>query len=254
MTSTHCKNCIFSHEASTSNPCEFNLIEIIKNDHDLSIVDNFYYIKDYKCCYGFSKNVYSANQELVTNIDIKNWIISKAKLSYYLIIDIRNLEQDKIDKKILEISQLDIKPRFVSFFASNSQDIKIIISSAQNQLNGYGIDWKVHSFLDSLPLNDCINIAAETTISSFTDIVVLFIEDCSRFNKPINEYINYLHYKFKLIQDGAHCVLEDNSLNLLSMYISVYKSIISNTGKDILSALQKIPQLKIDNYDLQKSK
>ena len=254
MANTHCKSCMFSKETNSDNPCDFGLIEIIKDHKEISVVDNFFYIKDYKCNYGFSEHIYTTNPELQKEIDIKNFILDKAKLQYYLVLDIRLLSLEEIKNEISIIKKLDIKPKFISFISSNEQKTSDIIKTIKSLLSSKNIDWKVHVFLNTMSLNDCINIAVETTISTFKEISVLVINNCSDHTIDINTHINYLHYSFRLIQDKNHCIMHNkDDLNMVAIYISLYKSIITTIGKNILNGINSIPDLNIGKYEIKES-
>lgn len=255
MANTHCKNCMFSREADSSSPCEFNLIDIIKNKKELSIIDNFFYIKDYKCAYGFSENIYQTHPELQKNVNIKDYVLDQAKISYYLIIDIRLFSTDELIQKINTIKELDIKPKFISLITSTQQNTKDIILKLQKQLDKTKIDWKIHSFLNTISFNDCINIAADTTINSIENIQYMVLDDGTPYSISINNIINHAHYVFKIIQDNIYCIATDKeSLHMMSMYVSLYKSVISTIGKDIINGINSIPNLNIGSYDIEKSK
>jgi hypothetical protein len=254
MANTHCKNCMFSNEANSTSPCEFNLIDLVKDNKELSVVDNFFYIKNYKCAYGFSENIYTENPELQNIPDIKTFIIDKAKLKYYLILDIRKLSDNSISNQINVIKTLDIKPSFISLICSNEQKANNIISNAKDEFKNSGIDWKVHVFVNSIPLNDCVNISAETTISNLQNISTILISDCSDDTLFLNDAVNYMHYSFRLIQNDSYCIMKNkNNLNMLAIYVSLYKSILSTVSKDILHGIDSIPELKIGTYVIKDS-
>lgn len=255
MANTHCKNCMFSKTADSTQPCEFDIIDIIKDSKELSVVDNYFYIKNYKCHYGFSEKVYESNPELQKIGDLKSFIVEKTKLVYYLVIDIRRLSELEIHNKISIIKNLDIKPKFVSFIASSqNQNIKNIIDLVNENLNNHSIDWKVHSFINSISFNDCINIAAETTVQPINGLQFL-VFDAGEANELINNVINHIHYTWIITQSGNYCfVNEKNNINLLSIHIALYKAVISTNHKDIIEVLNNIPNLDIGEYDFEKSK
>lgn len=254
MANTHCKNCMFSNEANNSSPCEFNLIDLIKEHKELSIVDNYFYIKNYKCAYGFSENIYIDNPELQKIPDLKTFILNKATIKYYLILDIRKLSDNYISSQINLIKTLDIKPSFISLICSNEQKASDIISNAKEEFKNSGIDWKVHIFVNSIPLNDCVNISAETTISNLQNISAILISDCSDDTLFLNDAVNHMHYSFRLIQNDTYCIMKNkNTLNMLAIYVSLYKSILSTISKDILQGIGSIPELKIGSYVIKDS-
>jgi len=254
MANTHCKNCMFSNEANSVSPCEFHLIDLVKDHKELSVVDNFFYIKNYKCAYGFSESIYTENPELQKIPDLKTFIVEKAKLRYYLILDVRKLSDNDIASQINLIKTLDIKPSFISLICSNEQKANEIISSAKDEFKHSGIDWKVHVFVQSISLNDCVNISAETTINNLQNISAILINDCSDDSLFLNDAVNHMHYSFKLIQNDTYCIMKNkNSLNMLAIYVSLYKSILSTVSKDILYGIGSIPEIKIGTYVIKDS-
>lgn len=258
MANTHCKNCMFSKEAKTTDPCDFGIIEIIKNSKELSIIDNYFYIKNYRCAYGLSENIYNQYPELQKTDNIQNFVADRAKLKYYLLLDLRNLSNVDIISKIDEIKTFNIKPKFISLICNQDSHDQNLISQIHKSFKGSSISWKIHLFLHSIPLNDCINIAAETTIPNFDEkITALIINDYTNkeVNNLFNDHINYVHYVFKVLQNDTYCIAnETNSLNMMAMFTSLYKSIISTISKDILYGINNIKELKIGHYDLEASK
>jgi len=246
---------MFSKEANTTTPCEFNLIEVLDNKKELSIVDNFFYIKDYKCAYGFSDNIYNTYPQLQKDVDIKNFVLEKAKILYYLIIDARLLSVEELKERTNQTTKLDIKPKFVSIITSTQQNTKTIISSMQKIFEKTNIDWKVHSFLNTMSFNECINITAETTINNLENIQYMIFDDGNESSLCLNDVVNHSQYVFKIIQDNVYCIMSNkDSLHMTSMYISLYKSIVSTIGRDIVTGIHSIPNLNIGLYDIEKSK
>jgi hypothetical protein len=84
---TSCKNCLFSHEASSDSTCEFNIIDHIKENKTITIKDNFFHIENYLCQYGMSREIYEKNKDELEkqNIDIKEQIKKNAYIKYYLV-------------------------------------------------------------------------------------------------------------------------------------------------------------------------
>jgi hypothetical protein len=64
-------------------------IDYIKDDKTLSIDSDGYYIfHQYVCRMGFDKNTYDKNNDKVSIEEIKQEIINRACIRYYLLIDI----------------------------------------------------------------------------------------------------------------------------------------------------------------------
>jgi hypothetical protein len=246
---------MFSKETNTSSPCEFGIIDLISKNKELSVIDNFYYIKNYKCFYGFSENIYNQHPELQKEVDIKSFVLKKAQIAYYYILDARNLTTEQLYNKLEIIKTLDIKPKFISIVLSSHNEVKTCIENTKKILDQTNIDWKIHSFINSESFNHCINILAETTIQYMDNVQYILFDDGNEYDHNLSDIVNHMHYSYRVLQSGVSCiVLNTNSLHMMSMSIALYKSLVSMIGLDIIESLNQIPNLVIGNYDIAESK
>jgi hypothetical protein len=251
MANTHCKLCLYAKEASSDEPCEFNIISYIKDIKEITTLDNYFYIKNYRCLYGFSKDKYINEKDNLDSMDLKQHIIQEAKISYYLVVDMRSLSNEQIKTYIDYINNLDIKPKFLSLIARTSTDIleKIDIF---NQTIAKEIKWKAHAFIEDVTFNNCLNIAAETNVTD-SDCRFLMAIDAKKDNN-LNDMVNHCHYMFRVLQDNVHLIMKSqDDLNGIFIPVAIYKSMINAIGGDLIKALSMIPNIIIKNYEIEKS-
>jgi len=249
MTNTHCKICLFADKASESECCEFGIIDDIKTIKNLEVIDDYWYIKNYRCFYGFSKALYESHKNDFVNIDIKNHIVDQAKISYYLILDMREISDDILPKIIDQINELNIRPKSISFIFRTGYEGSMHpkISVLNNNLSK-DIKWKVHAFLENISFNECANIAGETNVQESACSLVMFI-DASK-NHDINSMVNYAQYSYRVLQDDAIVIVKDHALfDGMIMPVSLFKNMINVVGRDTIKSMSMIPNLTIKKYE-----
>lgn len=250
MSNTHCKICLFANSTESETPCEYNIISEIKDYKEISILDNYFYVKNYKCLYGFSKELYNEQKENLGGLDkIKDTIIARSLLPYYLIVNLASMSYEQISVVIDQINNLEIKPALISFIintgyeGSISKQIDIINNLSSN------IKWKIHSFIDSSSFEYRCNIAAETNLSDSKSSFIMFY-DVSAEYLDINNLICHAHHLFRVVQDNAHGIMIDkNKLNGTILMIPLFQSLINAVGGDIIKGLQMIENIIIRNYE-----
>lgn len=252
MTNTHCKICLFADKASEKNCCEFDIISDIKNIKTLDIIDDYWYIKNYRCLYGFSKQLYDKEKSSFDNIDIKNHIINKAKIAYYLIIDMRQISDDVLPNVIDSLNSLNIKPQLTSFIFRTGYEgsINPKIKTLNEKLSKE-IKWKIHAFLEDISFNECANIAGETNVQESSCSFIMFI-DGQEINE-VNDLVDYAQYSYRVLQDDAIVLMKDTaSFNGTIMPVSLFKNLINVVGRDTIKSMSMIPNLVIKKYEIEK--
>jgi hypothetical protein len=261
MGNTYCKGCVFSsptdaltYDYSENSHCKFDIPKYIKNIKTITVKDQYYYIENYICKYAFSENVLQQNANLDAK-EIENIIIEKAKLKYYLIINIiGNKCSSSLLDMIISVNQLDIKPNMISVLIDTSLDKKEIFDTIQQNLDKK-IKWKIHTFVDSIPLNDRFNIAAETTIqNSESSNIFLYDLAAKTTSISLNDMVNHVHYTRNVEQRVSYGFIEKpDNLSGLCLPISLYKSIITNIDRDIIKGINMVEEIKLDRYEIEKS-
>jgi hypothetical protein len=126
MGNTNCKICAFSEPSISNSPCRFEIIDHIKDIKIIETRDEYNYIKDYTCKYGIDHKTYN-DPEFVKNVtNIQSYIVEKAKISYYLVVNLTSIDNN-IENICEEINSLDIKPRFISFISHKDIDPNTVI-------------------------------------------------------------------------------------------------------------------------------
>lgn len=157
---TSCAKCIFADFADSDNPCQMNIIEQIKEYHNINIKDRFNYIQDYHCKYAFSMEVYEEHKHSLGQIsDLESSVKDNAKIKYYLMINVT--DPTILDLVCDSIKSLQIRPKYVSFLLEQNNSTDNIIELLSNKLNSI-CEWKIHNFLEKTPLDHKITTVLDT--------------------------------------------------------------------------------------------
>lgn len=246
ITNTNCKRCLFSNKASSDSPCKHNIIEYIKEHKKTSIVDDFYIIEEYMCKMGFDKDVFEKNKNDVSIDIIKQEIINKACIGYYLVIDITTLDPSGVSSLCDTLIGLSIKPKFVSFLLFPDDSNKEKILALKNHIGDHFM-WKAHSFISEISFDDALNVALDTNVgkNNTSFLLIYNAKDIAELDENINELNSYIiisqkpfHYAKKREADG---------LGGLFMTFSNY-NICRSIDKNIEQALSTIPEAIILEY------
>lgn len=254
MNKTYCNKCLFSKPVSSGLSCEFDIPKMIQETSGdrLSTIEDFYIIDNYNCLYGFSKSQYESNLDNLKDIDIKNMVMQKADLKYYLVIDAREIKDDSFMGLMDKINHLDIKPTKISILIgpNRSEEIYQLIRE-----NISCPKWTVHVFIASLSFNDCINIVLDTNLPNCDSWCVLFydgtkLNNNDNININLDNIVNYLQKKF-IIQQTTYMGFVENlsSLHALCLNCSLYKYLTSFIANDILKALKITTDIKLQYYE-----
>lgn len=247
MTKTQCNKCMFSDKVSSDLSCKFEIPNKIKNIKNLSVVDDFYEIDNYRCLYGFSKNQYNNSLDNLKDLDIYDLIKNKADIKYYLIVDARTISNTELKNIIDQINSLEIKPRDCSIIINpNSPDE--IYDYVKNNL--VCRKWTIRVFVETLSFNNCINIILDTNLISSESWCLLFI-DASQMNLNLNSVINEMQKTFIIEQRNFFGLKhKDKSLHMLCLNCRVYKTLVSTIDRDIIKAIESTPEIILETYEI----
>lgn len=162
MKNTYCKNCLFAEKVSRKkNTCKFNIIDKIKNIKELTIEDDYYKINNYLCKFGFSKNTYEINKDLIKDIDLEKNLIDRLRLRYYLVIDARYV--DEYESIINSIRSTKYQPQYVSILVENDIRAKHYISALETDpTRQYG--YKIHCVLEAGGFAKILSMVLDTNL------------------------------------------------------------------------------------------
>jgi hypothetical protein len=246
MTKTQCNKCIFADTVSSNSPCEFHIPEKIKDIKNVSIIDDFYEIENYRCLYGFSKNQYDQNIDNLKDVDIRNLAKDKASLKYYLILDARQISKDQLYRIIDDIDKLDTKPTHLSIIISPN-DPDPAYEYVRHNLSCR--KWTIHVFIETLSLNDCINTILDTNLIASQSWCLLFI-DANSLDKKIQDVISFLQDNFIIKQKNFYGVKYTDSLHMMCLNCMVYKTLVSTIDRDIIKSLESTTEITLETYEI----
>jgi hypothetical protein len=213
---TSCERCIFSDKADSSAPCKFNIIESIKDAKKLDIKNNYYYINNYVCRYGFAKTQEEQILKNFPDVDLMEYSRLHSYVRYYLVID--NLDNpDDIMDICNYIKKLAIKPKGISIL-TRQNNLPEIIGKYKEEL-GDSLLWKLHNFFDpTIDFAVGLDVALSTNNNLKTCEFLWLVND-KQLDHMINtkaiEQINYI-------------------INVMQPDIGILKSVLTN---DNLSGL-----------------
>lgn len=234
---TSCEKCIFADYANSEEPCKMNIIDQIKQYHNISISENnFYSISDYYCRYGFDLNRYDQHKEEIGTIeDLKNTLINRAKVKYYLVIDVKDASGIPVLCKT--INRLTIPPQFISFIFIQQNNTDIIINNIKNILNP-NIGWKIHNFLEDTDLTNSISVIFDTNAGQ-KDTVYFWINSDTNFSSWNNEIIKINNILY-IDQPKCHALFRSKNKDGLFLSFNQYKEMKIHLNSDIFKAINLI--------------
>lgn len=246
ITNTKCELCMFANAASSDNPCENKLIEFIKDTKKIDIVNNYYVIHDYACKMGFSKEHYEKNKDKLSLAEIKQEIVNRVCMTYYLVMDITKCSTAEIENVCKKLNTIDIKPAFISFILFPSGDNKEKIFTIKKYIDN-SIMWKAHTFIENMSFDDAISAALETNFYKNNSRYILIynpkdIEDLNKDTNQINSDIMILQ---KIFHYGKK--IKSQSLDGLFLRFDNYE-ICKSIDKDINKALETNTKAIVLNY------
>lgn len=246
ITNTNCQKCIFANKANQDEPCQHNIIEYIKDHKKLDIVNDYYVINEYVCRMGFSKDIYEANKDKISLEDIKQEIVDRACMRYYLILDISTTSPEALKNTCDILLDLKIKPAFISFIMLPSDDNKEKITVLKT-LTDDKLMWKAHSFIETMDIDNVIHSILDTNFQNNHSEYIL-IYDINNLEQLDND-INEINSNIIIYQKPFHYARKHNSSNLdgLFMHFNNYQ-VCRSRDNHIVEALKAIPEAIVLEY------
>jgi hypothetical protein len=246
ITNTKCQRCLFADRAESNNPCEHNIIDHIKNHKTIKVEAGFNVIENYVCKMGFDKKTYEKNKSSLSIETIKQELVNRACLSYYLLIDISYLDAKQVEVLCEKLLNLSIKPKFISFLLFPHDQNKEKIFTIKKHM-GKEIMWKAHSFINEISKNDAIHIALDTNVGK-NDTQYLLIYDAKDID-DLDQDTNEINSNIMIIQKPFHYGKKVGSENLNGLFISFNNYNFSRSiDKDLQQAISGITGATILEY------
>lgn len=204
MKNTLCERCYFSQKTSSNEPCVFNIPNLVKDYHSVTIDQEYYKIHNYNCRYGFSKKIYEENIDKFHNIDMIDYVKTNNIVKYSLSLIVKNYNPEKIYQKIHSLS---ILPFYITVICyEKAEALHKILQSANNY-----IPYKIHKFLEDMPPAQALHVALETNKNKIGNL--MWILDENGLDYIIQkDSIQNINYTINVTQQPAHYYFS-NQLN-----------------------------------------
>lgn len=251
LKNTYCKRCIFSGPADSESSCEFAIPTYIKDIKNIEIKEGYNYIYHYACKYGMDKDIFEQNKELQSVENIKEYIINKAFIEYFLLIDIRPIN-NLLENLITQINTLDIKPKFISFVNHDFNNTETIIKYITSNLAS-NIKWKLHNFILDLSLEKILNVILDTNAGANNSKIFHIYEPRDNIvigSNLLNDRINFIHFTTIVEQKLCHGFFNNyDTLDGLALPFSAFKHLYNCETKSIMKELKKQTELILLPYE-----
>lgn len=217
MNNTACEKCYFSNTVDSDHPCKFNIIEQIKDTKEITVKNNFYYINEYSCRYGISKDTINEHQKVLKDINIEEYIISKNTIKYYLIINYKS--EFEAEKLCNMLNSLPISPQFVSILTYDINPV-IIIKDIKEHMSPQ-IKWKAHNFLDpNMSFGKAAKVALDTKHNLF-DIPYLWLLSAENLSYALSaKAIEKINYIVNIQQPVCNFVTSNKATGINDLFIN----------------------------------
>lgn len=247
--STDCSKCIFAKPSSSDNPCSFYIVDAIKDIKKVTIKNDFYYINEYVCKYGFSKDKLENLKKEFPDTDLVEYIKYQTYIKYYLVIN--NLDNNVDISDICEkIKQLIIKPKGVSILI-RKENMPETIKLCSNILGDHLL-WRLHNFFDEqVDFATGINISMSTN-NHLKESNFLWIINDSQLDYMIeNKCIEQINHIVNVDQPEIGIFKSKTTTDLLSgifLTKNNYMGLTKNIAPILNLALQKF--IESDNINI----
>lgn len=251
---TACEKCIFSAKVESDKPCEFNIIDeiILSKSHALEEQNSFYYIKNYNCKYGFSKEKLKDFQNISNDIDIRDYVIEKNYIDYFMVVD--NTEDNLSTEEITDLLyQLAIKPKSISVL-TKLKDTQNAVTILKEKIPN-GVIWKLHNFYyEQLDKYMCLYSALSTNKLINKSPYIWIISAASLKHAIDGKHIDQINYIINIRQPELGILKKTSSdyYNGLFLTTKNYLMLTQNLDQNINSAIEKFTQIhntSINTYD-----
>lgn len=192
---TPCKNCTFAKfEQNTQTGCELGYLDIYKNRSDLEILEVYdeskeFFVINKKKCIGYREDKWFkqyGDQELSMEQKI-NLYFEKNKISYAMVINLKDANQTDLENIIDQIQKLSIKPEKIILvrYPPSNNEILFPYEYIKNIIDTLNINWKIQTVVDP-------NITYEFMLHNITTtnkkyrFIVSINNQCDNIDQVIN--------------------------------------------------------------------
>lgn len=255
MHNTSCENCIFAHIQGSEKDCDFNIPAQLHQHKNISIKNDYNYIKDYRCVYGMSGAIYDQYKTSFSeNIeDIKNQIKYNNQIKYYLVVFYNSTDSTIVDL-CNNINNLTIVPKFLSVVVDqeDQESAANIAQVMENTLNK-NIVWKLHKFVDQMSHDDALHTVVSTNQYPNQSKYMWVIKSSDLSDLIKNTSIEQINYIINIIQPSCTALKHKNA-NVNNFYtiflnLDTYHDMMSHVSQSFTKCLDPSNNLVISFYD-----
>lgn len=251
QSNTSCEKCYFAKPADSDLPCAFFIIDAIKDLRKIDTVNSYYYINDYQCKYGVSKNI-AENRLSDFNIDITEYAKQQTAINYSIYIKLYNLDIDNIKTVCYQIKQLSIAPKSINIVFDNASSFNTIKDTCTAEFSGLDFTWKLHNFLEQQTDEDQLHTCLCTDKQLSTSQFIWILNDTILNICSLNDSINHINYLCNIEQPKL-AIFANNCTDIYfyGMFISLenLKGLWTHEGRNLDSAIKKLYPLDLQRYD-----
>lgn len=243
-TKTNCDKCIFADYANSDNPCAMGVLEHISDKKTIATEDSgFLSIMQFRCPFAFSTEVYKNHQQNIGSIDdLKNQLILRATINYYLIAIVTENSADLVCDAI---KKLTIKPKFVSIVLKSSNNTTNIIKTF-NTLTPTA-PWKLHNILEDNPSQQEILDIVISTNTNIQNANYLWINTDQNLDQWDKNIIS-INKTIVLEQPTLHAMFRTEDKDGLFIGLHNYQQLIKDKQTDIISAIESLEHPLLHYY------
>jgi hypothetical protein len=244
---TACKKCVFAEYVDkTQNGCRLNYLDIYKNNQDTELLEVFdedleFFVINEKKCIGYRENSWFVKFGL-ENATIEEKIEKFHQinhLDYYVIInlDAETHDDTRIQKLIVELSNLDIKPQKIIFirYIKNVEEFSYeFIMDFLNRSNLDSCQWRIQGMEDNKALYEHTlhNITSLNKTPRF--VLSIKLGDSYNLNGIVNTANNIVYKKLERFY-----VIKNIDENCMIFGSAVYRFALLANKENILMSSEK---------------
>lgn len=241
---TSCERCYFASPVDKEKSCEFFIPDVLKDKKQLEEVNGFYYIHNYRCKYGVSKE--SAEGPLKQfDVDLKEYAKNQVIPKYELYLKINSGEN--FEKICENIKKLAIAPQSIHLVFDYDFDVTNVQPTADRVFKNATFRWKLHRFLEEKPDYEQLYVCLSTDQYVAKSDFIWILNDTILETCIINDSINRINFIINVEQPDLGILnyrLSENHFYGIFMTLDNLDGIWQHEGHDID---QTIKSLYIDN-------
>lgn len=246
---TSCENCYFASEAESEKPCTFFIPDAIQETKKIEVKNSYYYLNDYQCRYGVSKETYN-NKIKDMDIDIIEYAKAQAIPRYILYVYIKG--DDLTLRQVCDnINKLAVRPEKIKIAFDHTFNV-VNAADICEELLGKKFNWKLHYFFDEQPDYNMLNVAI-TNDNVLTYSKFIWILDHNLLDYIVkNNLDNSINFIVNVQQPPVAILNSKKSTGYfygMFMTLDNLMGIWSHVSKDISKAIEESYKDSISYYD-----